>query len=342
MFNFSTTKAFGLDLSDASIEVLQFKPKGKRARVIAYGRTTLKPGLIENGIIVRKTELAEKIKNLIQAAKPKAVRGKKAISAIPEAQTFNLIISLPANIPDQEIAKELEKIAQSRLPLDLSEALSDFKLISQNRNLKDFFYVACPKNIIRNYLEVFKLADLDLIVLEVESLALARSLLRSYNKDEASLICDLGARTTNLNIFDHQGIRYSEVIKIAGNLFTEKLSQELKMSWAEAEAFKIKQGLKSQEIDKVLQPMLNQLYQDIQQAINYYQREHQRAITKVFLAGGTALVPGLKNDFEQHLRIQVLTTKDTIYEPVMGLAFRGLVNKPEAAGINLIRYLNNN
>lgn len=342
MFNFSKTRAFGLDLSDTSIEVLQFKARGKKVKVSAYGRMTFKPGLIENGIIKKPGELAEMMQLIIKHTKPKAIRSKKVISAIPESQTYSLIISLPLNIPEEEIAEELKKIAQNRLPLDIDDTLVDYKLLGQNNNLQDFSYIVCPKNIIRNYLQIFELAGLDLIVLEVESLALARSLLKWYNKDEAYLICDLGARTTNINIFDHQGIRYSEVVKIAGNYFTTQLSEELKITWVEAETLRIKEGLKNYDVSKVLKPIFKKLQQVIDKAIKYYQRENQRAITKIYLAGGCALMTGLREDFESNLKIQVFAPKDAIYAPVMGLAFRALANKPETLDINLLKYLNNN
>ena len=51
MFNFFQKKAFGLDISDYSIEIISLGGSIERPKLLAMGRTILEPGIVENGKI---------------------------------------------------------------------------------------------------------------------------------------------------------------------------------------------------------------------------------------------------------------------------------------------------
>ena len=58
----------GLDISDLSIKLVQLKKVGTKIKIQAWGKISLPLGLLENGDIKNKPELAKAIKKLIHPA----------------------------------------------------------------------------------------------------------------------------------------------------------------------------------------------------------------------------------------------------------------------------------
>jgi Tfp pilus assembly PilM family ATPase len=63
-------KAFGLDIGDRSIEIIELE-KFFRFSVSTYGRVELPAGIVEGGRILDPNFLAEKLKKLLKEIKPK-------------------------------------------------------------------------------------------------------------------------------------------------------------------------------------------------------------------------------------------------------------------------------
>jgi len=214
---------------------------------------------------------------------------------------------------------------------------------------------AIPKEIVNGYLEIFKICKLSPLVLETESMAWQRLF---GEKEKTILICDLGAKTTNLVLFEEGELKLSFSMEIAGNKFTRVISDKLKIPLEKAEEIKKKIGLNPEKeggrIFLILQKEVLEIVEEIRKIENYFGQKTGKEIEKIILIGGSSLLPYLKEYLSENLEKKVLVgdpfqkiktgilkealkIEPIFYSTAVGLTLRGLEKNPKIAGINLLK-----
>ena len=352
MFGLFQKSAFGFDISDTSLEMVEFQKKGGKVVLSAVGRMILTKGVIEDGKIMDEAKLAAAISDLCSKTQPQKISTKQVIASLPESKIFTHHFKLPITIQANDLAGALKFEAEGVVPASQDELLFDYKIIKKDAGKQEILYVAAFKNIAESYARTLRLAGLEPLALDAEALSIARSLIKVYNKDEAVLIIDIGAKETALSIFDQDGIRFSRDLPIAGDFFTKIIAAKLKMSWDQAENMKITCGLdldcEDGRILLVLQQSLEKISREIIKGIRYYENEIGRKVARGVLVGGTAYLTGFAEYFQDNLMIpcewgrpwivsdQSPISSSLLLTNAIGLALRGVESDPAKAGINLL------
>lgn len=352
-------KIFGLDISDHSIEALVLsKPFFGKPRVKAYARTVLRGEVVKDGVIKKPEKLAENIARLLASAEPKPIKIKDGILSLPESQVFTAIFKFPAGLKTSEIKNTISYKAEEVIPFRSSEIYYDFKKIGEQDKTQEIFYVAVPKPVVDSYLAVLKSLGLQAVALDLESISSARALFETGKKaNDAKLLIDLGARTTNLNIFDGRGVRQSLTLRIAGDRFTKAIAKNLKLAEIEAERLKMKNGFNGEiyegRVLLILQNEFKRIIAEAKKLIDFFQAEGQKKIETAVLIGGSALLPKVDQYLGENLGLKIrlgnpldkiadpkkflkFKNKSVIFTNVIGLALRGLAKDPENCDINLM------
>jgi len=360
MFNFFKKFPLGLDISDFSIEVLQLKREAGKIVVSAHGRTELEPGIVENGKIVDKKRLKEKLKELLPEKKLNRMKANKVILSLPESRTFlHVFKTFKDNLSDEEAEKIIESHALKTIPLEPDKIYSDYQIVSETDNIQEVLYVAATKEVVNDYIDVLKGVGLEPLVLDAESASLARAFKEEGIPDAALLIIDIGAEATVLTLFDKGSIKLSSVVPVAGNHFTKEIAEKLKVSLKEAGELERNCGLDDKKgggrVMFVLQGALNDILNETKGLIGFYEQKEKRMVKKVVLCGGSSLIPKIVSYFSSNLGIETklgdpslicpdlndIRTESgklhpVLFSNVVGLALRGLEKDPESSGINLI------
>jgi type IV pilus assembly protein PilM len=352
-------KIFGLDISDHSIEAIVLeKPFFGKPKIVSYARTLLKAQIVRDGVIKNPQKLAESIVKLLRSAKPAPITTPFCILSLPESQVFSTIFKLPAGLKHNEVRNTIPYKAEEIIPFDSTEIYFDFKTITIIGTAQEIFYAAVPTKIVDSYVAVLREIGLKPIGFDIESISLARALVDNGRKpDKAKLIIDIGARTTNLNIFDRNGIRQSLTLKIAGNHFTRALATSLKLTAKEADGLKMKVGLddKNPETNAVivLKNQFKKIITETKKFIDFYQDETKRQVGEIILAGGSSLLPKVDQYLADALKIETnlgrplvkvndpgnlvkLKNKAILFADVIGLGLRGVSRNPADGDINLL------
>lgn len=356
MFKFFKKSAFGLDISDHSTEIIFLGGSIKKPKLLAMGREILKPGIVENGKILQNEKLKNSLKNLIENPQFGQIKTKKFIFSLPESKSFTRVLEAPKVLKRETIEREIELQVAQNFPFTLKDLYFDFKI-----NNKEVLLAAVQKDIINDYLEIFKELKIKPVASEPESLSLARSLIK--NQEKIVLIADIGAGSTNLNIFDEKKLRLSVTINTAGDKFTRVLAEKLKLSDPKAESTKKEIGLNPNkgegEAFLILQKEIQEITSEIKKIDEYFQEKEDRSFEKVILAGGSSALPYLTEYLTENLEIPVvigdpwdeinidiLKTKEyfkesfkinpILYATAIGSAIRGLTKDPEKSEINLL------
>jgi type IV pilus assembly protein PilM len=317
-------KAFGLDISDLSLKFLMLKKKGKKFSVVSFGESKIEPGMIESGEVKNEEKLAGIIKEIT-----KRVKTKYVVASLPEEKAFLQVIKMPL-MSEEDLKSAILFEAENYIPLPVNEVYLDCEIVSSvhaaSKNL-DVLLAAIPKRVVDPYLRVLKKAGLKPIAFEIESLSIARALIKDQKTTQPVLIIDLGATRSSFVIFSGNSVRFTCSIPISGIHFTELIAKNLKVGFEKAEKLKIIHGLREGlriklgekttlekvkgKIFEALIPGLVDLVQQIKKYLDFYQAHAYLAgpegkkIQKIILCGGGANLKGLDEFLELELKIPV-------------------------------------
>jgi len=306
----SAPEVLGMDISDFSIEVVSLTGSiNRNIQLVAVGNKVLEPGIIRNGKVLKKEVLKKILKDLIQNPVFGKINSKRFVFSVPTINCFIYVFEVSKNLNKKEQSDFIIANAGQVFPFSLKELYFDF-LPRERNGKKEALLAASPKNIIDDYLEIFKDLKVKPLVITIEPESLFKSLVESVKKDEAVLVVDIGAKVTNFSIFDKIGLKASFSNDVAGNRFTKRLSEKLNISQEKAENFKKRIGLnpdvKEGKIFLILQKEIQTIILEIKKVKNYFQKKEGRKIEKIILTGGSSKLPGLKKYLEENLKEEIL------------------------------------
>lgn len=325
IFPFKIAKrSLGMDIGAYSIKVIELSKFGKRVKLENYAEV-LAPEkrpfrtFDATAPLISSAEIAKVIKSVLEEAK---IETKRAILTIPDYSSFFTWFDLPP-MNREEIPEAVKYEARQHIPFPLSEVTLDWQIIGTEKEdgkIK-ILLVTVPNELVEQYAGIATLCQLELIALEAEVFALSRSSVTEKNKTIA--LVDIGARSTTCSIIDNGILKRSYSFDVSGSELTQIVSKALNTDYLEAQELKKSHGLLSQEksLREILLPIIDLVLVEIKKVIeNFYQAE-AKGIQKVILGGGTALLPGLREYFEESLKKEVKIANpffNIFYPPILG------------------------
>jgi len=103
--------------------------------------------------------------------------------------------------------------------------------------------------------------------------------------NEVVALIDLGFKNSSICILDKGDLVLSRVVAIGGDKLTNGVAEALKISYAEAEGIKV--GMPT-EIQAELEAMVAMLGRELRASIDFYEHQHDRTVSQVFVTGGSA------------------------------------------------------
>ncbi len=339
-------EAFGLDVSDSSLRIAKLKKRGRFFRLVSWGETRIKPGLVEGGEIKDETALAKIIKQALVKIKGERIKTKHLIASLPEKKAFLQVIQMP-KMEQEELKTAVPFEAENYVPLPIEKVYLDFQVISSSDQSDRFniLIAAIPKKTVDPYVSCFRKAGLIPIALEIESQSIVRAVVKNKISPFPLLIIDFGRSTTSFIVFSSHSLCFTSSVSVSSQKLTESISKTLKVSLNEAEKIKLKYGLRHKNVLKAADPLLTVLVKKAKKCINYYHTHtHNSEIKKVLLCGQGANLKDLPDFISSELKIPVqfvnpwinilpeplkevpgLAFKESLaYTTVLGLALRGI------------------
>jgi type IV pilus assembly protein PilM len=297
-------------------------------------------------------KLAKILKQSFNQALPK-FSSSYCLLSLPDKLTYFAILKIEKSIGDWQT--NIYSLAQEKLPINLDEYYYDYLVTEDNKDKIEVFFVAAEIKKVNQYIELFKAAGLNLALIDFESACLARALLAGDDLIKPVFIVDLGAVSTDIGVRDKHGFRDQTNLAFGGYKLTKKIAEALKIEIKEAEKLKKQEGLllKQNNLGPILAESFNELFEEINKIKDVYEKKTGPKIEKLLLAGGTSLLPGLKELFNQKMpdinielgnptnkinfSPELLKNDKILYSNVLGLALRGLDKESLDLGINLIK-----
>lgn len=311
LFSSSDDNLFlGIDIGDSSLKMVELRKKGKKIFLSNYAFS-------ENVTDVNFTKVAD-VNYLAQAIlKVKAeagIKAKKVTASLPTFSVFSSIIHLPTidrKNMDKIVADEAKKV----IPLPLEEMILDWKIVphkagEDEKNGSRVFLTGSPKKLVRRYIEIFRLAKLELASLETETFSLVRSLLG--NDPSTVMIVEIGANSTDLSVVQDSIPVLNRSLEVCGSTVTQTLADKLGLSFIQAEQFKLdlsaslSDGSKD-ELPQLIIKTLGPVIHEIEYMREFFEKNGaSNKIEKIVLSGGGALLLNLADYLSKHLNLQVI------------------------------------
>ena len=128
---FGSKEAFGINISDYSLEALELTREKGIFVTKAYSRLLLESGVVENGKIIEREKFKGAVKRLLSQAKPTPIAIREVVLTVPESRVFVQTFTLPRSLHKKQVPAALLSKAKETIPLDSSLITADFREIGK-------------------------------------------------------------------------------------------------------------------------------------------------------------------------------------------------------------------
>lgn len=282
----------GIDIGTSYIKVAQIRHSEEKT-LETYGIVNASVQLDAKSGDATINQIAQILTRLLSEAN---VSAKRAVVSLPNSAVFTVVIDMPL-MTDTELSTAIPFEAKKYIPLPFSEVVLSWSIVYKNETARTLkvLLIAVPKQIQESYIKLFSQVGLELEIIEIEALSLIRSLVT--DPKENSVIIDIGAKSTGLNVVSNGILQMTRNLNIGGDTITDKLAQSLSISPARAEQFKREFGLSKETfIPEAIKPIMQTIKNEVKQLLSVY-TSHNLTINKLVLVGGGANLQALTEFF---------------------------------------------
>lgn len=324
MFKSKPKSFLGIDIGSYSIRVIEIGKKGRSFELKNYGESISTPtkdkslvSFENNSFSLSDEEIAKKIKGICEEAE---IKTKNVNFTIPDFYTFFTIIDLP-KMEKRELDQAIEYEVRPYIPLAINEITLDWNIIEGKvgKTPLKILVAAIPNDVISQYKEIAKSANLTINFLEPEVFSLTRTL--KQEKEIIGLV-DIGIKSTTCSIVEKGLLKTSHSFNVGGNEFTLALARSLKVSYNEAEEIKREKGIEDSSNREILLPLIDSIVEEIKMVLRNYYEDKGQEVKKIVLAGGLIKMPGLKEYLEEKLKKQIVSVN-----PFAGISYPDILKE---------------
>ncbi|HYF35328.1 MAG TPA: type IV pilus assembly protein PilM, partial [Prosthecobacter sp.] len=260
--------------------------------------------------------------------------------AVAGHSVFSRFVKLPPVQPDR-VAQIVEFEARQNVPFPINEVIWDYEFVSPPGSGEiEVVLVAMKADALNEINDQVASAGLTTAGVDLAPMAVYNAFRYSYpDVDEAAVVIDLGARSTNL-IFAEDGKFFVRNILVGGASITSAVAKEFQVGFGDAEQQKLAHGFISQGgavedhpdpaiagLSKVIRQAATRIHGEVMRTINYYRTQQGGGQPRrIFICGGGALLGNMAEFLEEKLKLPV-----EIFNPLRGVQLDRGVDAAAAA-----------
>ena len=291
----------GLDIGSSAVKAVELKAGGKGSdefQLVNIGLEPLPPEAIVDGAIMDSGAVIDAIQRLFQAQKIKT-------SDVATGVSGNAVIVKKISLPQmstEELAESIHWEAEQYIPFDIQDVALDYEVIEGGGGGNmDVLLVAVKKDKISDYTSAISQAGKNPAVVDVDVFALQNCYEVNYGIDPGRVVAllNVGASIMNINIIKGGTSIFNRDIAVGGNQYTDAIQKDLNLSFDQAEALKKGErvdGAAPENLHPILQVVSENIAMEIQKTFDFFRAtSSEDRIDRIFLAGGTSKVQGLRD-----------------------------------------------
>ncbi len=290
-----TKELVGLDIGSNSIKAVELKRSKAGFELVNFGIKPLAPDTVVDGAIMDAPAVADAI---IKVFDEKKIRTKNVATSVSGHSVIVKRISLPA-MSEEELYNRIKDEASQHIPFDIADVNLSYQLLEAMDTQMDVLLVAVKKDKILNHTNVLAQAGKTPTVVDIDAFSLQNCFEVNYEPDPGQTIAllNVGASVMSINIIRAGIPLFTRDVSVGGNQYTDALQKELDLSFEDAE--RLKQGgsvtgVSDEQKASILRSVSDILILEIQKTFDFFRATASgENIQRIFVAGGTARVPGL-------------------------------------------------
>ncbi len=309
----------GLDLGSQVVKAVEITLEGPEPVITGFARVEIPPG-------------GDKGAALAELFKRGRFRSKHVVTSVAGQSVVVRYVQMP-KMNEQELKQAIRIEADRYVPFELDEVVLDCQPLkrsaqrggdgeakSEGGDTMTVLLVACRQPVVEEQIKLLQSQHLQPLAIDVDAFALANAwelcglpddtLEQSAANapaadgakpvdDRAIALVDIGASRTSINVLCNGETCFSREIGIGGHDMTQAVARKLGLEVFEAEAIKRSGEDKEAEVARAIQPVLEDLVNEISLSLDYVENHEGVRVEEVLLSGGGVLAPGAVTYVEQ-------------------------------------------
>ncbi len=309
------TRLVSLNLGSQTIGLAEFRTQPNGGVVLLGYR--LREILAEAGNeAARNAQIADA---LAEMKRELGLKNSAVNYCVAAQSVFARFVKLPA-VEEEKIERIIAFEAQQNVPFPIEEVVWDYQLVGSGAEEQiQVALVAIKSDLLEGVNAAVEETGLRTTLVDVATMALYNAFRYNYSElNECALLVDLGARTTNL-LFIEPGKIFSRSVPIGGGSISAAIAKEFGESLGAAEFRKKRDGLVSlggayaepedaevARVAKIVRSTMTRLHAELARSISHYRAQQQgSAPARVFLCGGSASLPYMREFFQEKLQLPI-------------------------------------
>lgn len=304
-----------LNVGSQTVALAEFRTQANGGLVlVGYGFREI---LAEAGNeAARNSQIAAAVREMLAERQLKA---GTVNYCVPAQSVFARFVKLPS-VAEEKIERIIAFEAQQNVPFPIEEVVWDYQLVgSATDEQLQVVLVAIKSDLLEGINAAVEETGLRTSVVDVATMALYNAFRYNYSElTDASVLVDIGARTTNL-LFVEPGKVFSRSVPIGGGSISAAIAKEFGEPLAAAEFRKRRDGFVSlggayaepenpdvARVSKIVRSTMTRLHAELMRSISHYRSQQQgNAPARIILCGGTASMPYMREFFQEKLQLPI-------------------------------------
>ncbi len=305
----------GLDIGSSAIKLVQLQVTRKETLLENFGIEPVPPETIVDGAIMNHGALVDAIRSLSQRLR---LKGKATAIAVSGNSVILKRLVIPA-MEGPALEEQMEWEVRQNIPFPREDVVVDHEVLvpATPEGQMEVLLVAAKRDTITQYVQVIRDAGLQPVVVDAAALALQNAVEAGIGAGigEAVAIINVGASYSTLTVVVDGRPAFTRELGAAGNTYTEAIQRQLAVPLDHAEAYKVGGAIAAmgaaadvvpQEVHTILAQVSEQVAEEFQRSLDFYMNDAVDVeLSRVYLAGGSSLVPQLPKAIQDRSRIPV-------------------------------------
>ncbi len=259
-----------------------------------YAYVPIDPKLTQDTSDIGKKRLGEAILGAVNQA---GIKTKNVAVGLPAGKTFTSIVETDT-LPEKELAKAFKYEIDKYVPMPMGDAKADYVIIGPSPNdpaRTEVIVSSIAKDYAESVMEMIEKTGLNIIAMEPEPLAMARSL-SIRGAIDATMVVDFGEKSTDLVIVFKDQPRLVRSIPGGFGTLVKTVASSLDVREDQARQFILKFGLAEDKVEgqvfKILSGPLDNYASELAKSVRFFQTKYLNGkVGGIVLSGYAGIIP---------------------------------------------------
>ena len=241
-----------------------------------------------------KKRLGEAILGAVNQA---GIKTKNLALGLPATKTFTAIVETET-LPEKELRKSFKYEMDKYIPMSLNDAKADYIILGPSPNdpaKTEVLVSSVAKDYAESTMEMIEKTGLNIIAMEPEPIAMARSLSIPGAVD-GNLIVDFGEKSTDLVVTYKDQPRLVRSVPGGFGVLIKAVANGLNVREDQARQFILKFGLDQNQVEgqvfKILNTHLDAFASELTKSVRFFQTKYINGkVSGIILTGYASMIP---------------------------------------------------